>query len=419
MTDELLRSARQAFTDAPPVGDDSYRRYPAELARTLTESWADVLAANAEDVAAARQRGLPDTLVDRVRLQDRHLTQLVELTEAVARALPEVTRPGTGTSIGGSAVLRQVPKPLGVVLMVYEARPTVTVEGALLPVVTGNAVILRGGKEIAATNAALAQVAAKALADSGLPSGLVTTLDDPSRALLRELLKRPDAVDVLVPRGSPSLIDYCRTASSIPVIASGGGVNHLYVHTSADLGLAADVTLDSKVAEPTACNTLELVLVDEQVAEQYVRALADRCPPGFTIRLDPAVPAPQDTGAARIEPLAEHDFGREFLEPAVGVRAVRGGAEALEHIRRHGSAHTEGVVAGDEQVAGEFVKQVDAAAIVVNGSLRLHDGPTMGLGSEISISTGRLHVRGPVTLRSLLTHTWVVEAHGLLRSTVS
>ncbi|WP_424186727.1 glutamate-5-semialdehyde dehydrogenase [Actinokineospora sp. G85] len=414
-TDRMLIDARRAFTEAPPVGDRAYHRYPAELARVLARSWNEVLAANADDVAAARGRGLPETIVDRVRLTDRHLDQLVALTEAVAGALPEATRPGPGRPMGGAAVLRQVPKPLGVVLMVYEARPTVTVEGALLPVVTGNAVLLRGGKEIAATNAALSRVAAEALTEAGLPSDLVTTLDDPSRAVLRALLKRPDAVDVLVPRGSPSLIDYCRTASSIPVIASGGGVNHLYVHRSADLDLAAAVTLDSKVAEPTACNTLELALVDEQVVEEYVRALAERAPAGYTIRLDPAVPALTGPCQAKIETLAEHDFGREFLEPAVGVRPVGGITEALEHIRRFGSAHTEGVIADDERVTTQFVSRVDAAAIVVNGSLRLHDGPTMGLGSEVSISTGRLHVRGPVTLGSLLTYTWVVEANGRLR----
>lgn len=419
MTETLLRTARQAFTDAPPVGDESYQRYPGELARALTDSWPAVLAANAEDVAAARRRGLPETLVERVRLDDRHLPQLVALTETVARALPEVTRPGPDSPVSGTAVLRQVPKPLGVALMVYEARPTVTVEGALLPVVTGNAVLLRGGKEIAATNATLAEVAGKALAAAGLPAGMVTAVQDPKRAILRELLTRPDAVDVLIPRGSPSLIDYCRTSTAIPVIASGGGVNHLYVDRSADLDLAAEVTLDSKIAEPTACNTLELVLVHEEVAAEFVRVLAEKAPDGFTIKLDESLPAPGTTGGRRIEPLAEHDFGREFLEPAVGVLPVSGAGTALEHIRRFGSAHTEGVVARDERVIDEFVKRVDAAAIVVNGSLRLHDGPTMGLGAEVSISTGRLHVRGPVTLRSLLTYTWVVQADGLLRGSLS
>ncbi|MEV0704759.1 glutamate-5-semialdehyde dehydrogenase [Saccharopolyspora sp. NPDC050389] len=420
MTDELLRASRLAYATAPPVGDPAFLRYPDELARALTESWPMVLEANSRDVQAAQERGLPPVLVDRIRLGEAHLPQLRALTRSVAEELPEALKPGPATPVGRTASLRKVPKPLGVALMVYEARPTVTVEGALLPVVTGNAAILRGGKEIAATNAALSTVVDKALAAAGLPIGMVTTLDDPSRAVLRELLGRGDAIDVLIPRGSPSLIDYCRTASSIPVIASGGGVNHLYVHESADLALAAAAALDSKLAEPTACNTLELVLVDEPVAAQFVAALADAAEEEVTFKLDERIAAPASTGEVpwRIEPLAEHDFGREFLAPAIGVRVVDGLADAVEHIGRFGSMHTEGVVAGDERIADEFVKQVDAAAIVVNGSLRLHDGPTLGLGAEVSISTGRLHVRGPVTLRSLLTYTWLVAANGTLRSTV-
>lgn len=421
MTDELLRASRTAYDNAPPVGDDAYLRYPDELAHALEEAWSLILRANAEDVASAEERGLPSVLVERIRLRDDHLEQLIALTRAVADSLPEVHAPGPAVRVGSSAaLLRKVPKPLGLALMVYEARPTVTIEGALLPVVTGNAVILRGGKEIARTNLALSTAVAKALAAAGLPAGMVTALDDPSRKVLRELLGRGDSIDVLIPRGSPSLIDYCRTTSTIPVIASGGGVNHLYVHESADLDLAAAVALDSKLPEPTACNTLELVLVDQSVAEDFVAALT-AADAEVTIKLDDRVRAPAG-GEQRpwsIEQLAEHDFGREFLAPAVGVHVVDGLDDAIAHITRFGSMHTEGVLASDAQVSDEFVKRVDAAAIVVNGSLRLHDGPTLGLGAEVSISTGRLHVRGPVTLRSLLTYTWLVEANGTLRSTVS
>ncbi|MEU3255137.1 glutamate-5-semialdehyde dehydrogenase [Streptomyces sp. NPDC006997] len=345
------------------------------------------------------------------------------LTEAVRAELPEVTAPGAEVPVGDWGVRLRVPKPLGVVFMVYEARPTVTVEGALLPVAVGNAVLLRGGKEIARTNEVLAAVAHKALQAARLPTGLVTVLDDPDRARLRALLKRPDAIDVLIPRGSPSLIDYCRSASSIPVIASGGGVNHLYVHRSADLELAAEAALDSKLPEPTACNTAEMALVDREVAADFVAALlraAERGGRRVALRLDPRIPAPHTDAAApqqpwRVSGLQEHDLGREFLDATIGVYPVAGPDEALAHIRRYGSGHTEGVIATDAALAEEFTRRADAAAIVVNGSLRLHDGPTLQLGSELSISTGRMHVRGPVTLGSLLTHSWVVRADGTLR----
>jgi glutamate-5-semialdehyde dehydrogenase len=422
MTEEILNSARAAVAAAPPTGDPAYARYGRELAARLADHWPTVLKANADDVAHAEQRGLSPVLLDRLRLTDAHLDQLRRLTDTVLAELSEVTAPGPGVPIGDWGVRRRAPKPLGVVFMVYEARPTVTVEGALLPVAVGNAVLLRGGREIARTNAALAAVAREALDAAGLPADLVTVLDDPDRAQLRALLKRPDAVDVLVPRGSPSLIDYCRGASAIPVIASGGGVNHVYVHRSADLALAAEVALDSKLPEPTACNTAELMLVDADVAPAFlaeVLAAAERDDRQVTVRLDTRVPRPDGEGGPwRIDDLKEHDFGREFLDATIGVYPVEGLDEAVAHIHRHGSAHTEGVIAADPAVAEEFTRRVDAAAIVVNGSLRLHDGPTLGLGSEISISTGRMHVRGPVTLGALITHSWVVEAHGTLRSSV-
>jgi glutamate-5-semialdehyde dehydrogenase len=312
------------------------------------------------------------------------------------------------------------PEPLGVVLMVYEARPTVTVEGALLGAAVGNAVLLRGGREIAATNAAMAVAIGGALEDAGLPRDLVAVLDDPDRSRFRALLKRSDAVDVLIPRGSPSLIDYCRSASSIPVIASGGGVNHLYVHASADLELAARATLDSKMPEPTACNSLEVVLVDRAVAPRFVGELTRAARRGgvpVEIRVDEhRLSGLADDDLVRFSALGPADFGREFLDRTVGVREVDGIQEALAHVERHGTGHTEGVIAADEDAVRRFQNRVDAAAIVVNGSLRLHDGPTLGLGPELAISTGRLHVRGPVTLASLVTRVWVVDAAGTLRA---
>lgn len=432
MTEAILTSVRAAVAAAPPTGDPAYERYCRELAKRLADHWPTVLKANAEDLARAEQRGLSPVLLDRLRLTDDHLGPLERLTDTVLSELADVTARDAGVPVGDWGVRLRAPKPLGVVFMVYEARPTVTVEGALLPVAVGNAVLLRGGKEIARTNEALSVVAREALEAAGLPAHLVTVLDDPDRAQLRALLKRPDAIDVLVPRGSPSLIDYCRGASSIPVIASGGGVNHVYVHRSADLDLAAEVALDSKLPEPTACNTAEMMLVDAEAAAGLVAAIlraAERGNRQVTVRLDPRVPRPRaEAGSGsgndggqpwRIDELQEHDFGREFLDATIGVHPVAGMDEALAHIRRHGSGHTEGVLAADSDVTEEFTRRVDAAAIVVNGSLRLHDGPTLGLGSEISISTGRMHVRGPVTLGSLVTHSWVVEAHGTLRSSLT
>ncbi|MFE7131714.1 glutamate-5-semialdehyde dehydrogenase [Streptomyces sp. NPDC057638] len=420
MVDEILRRARAAVNDAPPLGDDAYRRYCRELAYQLTQRWPGIQRANTADLDRARRRGLPATLVERLRLTDAHLDAMVALTGAVAKELDAAVADTPLAPAGGGAFLRRVRQPLGVAFMIYEARPTVTVDGALLPVAVGNAVLLRGGKESAATDAALAGAATAALAAAGLPTGLVTVLDDPDRSLMKALLARPDQVDVLIPRGSPSLIDYCRTASSIPLIASGGGVNHLYVHGDADLALAARATLDSKIPEPAGCTSVELVLVDEEIADAYVAAVLAACErenATLTLRLDPSLtaPEPRDGAPWRTERLADHDRGREFLDPVIAVLPVTGLDAATAHIRAHGSHHTEGVLTEDPAVAERFTRQVDAAMIVVNGSLRLHDGPTLGLGPELSIATGRLHIRGPVTLDALMTSAWVVEAHGRMR----
>ncbi|NIL42972.1 glutamate-5-semialdehyde dehydrogenase [Salinispora arenicola] len=415
--DKILDGATRARAELPPPGDERYDRYCEALADELSSGWADVLAANATDVAQGTRAGLGPELVDRLALGKRHLDALVDLIARTRVALPTVTAPTVGHRAGNGATVRRLPKPLGVVLMIFEARPTVTVEGALLPVAVGNVAILRGGTEIAATNQALAVVVGRALKDAQLPTGTVQVVTDPDRRLVRALLKRHDKIDGLIPRGSPSLIDYCLTSSTIPVIASGGGVNHLYVDRSADLELAARIALDSKLGEPTACNTLELVLAHEDVAEELTRALL-RAGAGLAepwlLRVDPRLAAAVPPGAPVAE-LAAADNGREFLERAVGIRPVTGLDEAVAHIRRFGSQHTEGVVAADPASVEAFLAGVDAATLVVNGSLRLHDGPTMGLGPELSIATGRLHVRGPVSLSALLTWSWVVDAGGRLR----
>jgi glutamate-5-semialdehyde dehydrogenase len=415
MVAELLATATCARAEAPPPGDQRYQAYCHELADRLGKEWDLVAEANAADVAAARERGLSGALIDRLTVADRHLGSLVALAGNVAGALPAATAPADPRPASGAATIRQVRKPLGLVLMIYEARPTVTVEGALLPVAVGNAVILRGGAEIATTAAAIGAIVTEALLAAGLPAGLAQVLTDPDRRLLRELLGRGDAIDALIPRGSPSLIDYCLRTAAMPVIASGGGVNHLYVDRTADVELAARIALDSKIAEPTACNTLEMVLAHAEIAADLVAALvrlSERSGQPFRLRVDAAL---LPVASPAVEPLAEHDDGREFLDRTVGVRPVAGIEQAIAHIRRYGSGHTEGVAARDQAVIERFLSAVDAAALVVNSSLRLHDGPTMRLGPELSISTGRLHVRGPVGLPALMTYSWVIEGDGDLR----
>ena len=383
---EVVVTARRALHAAPPLGAPEYLAFADAVAEGVGRRWAEVTEANAQDVEDGRARGLSGPFLDRIRLEERHLEYFGGLAGSIARELPELVRPGPVVQGLDGLEARRVPKPLGVVFMIYEAKPTVTIEGALVAVCSGNATILRGSTEIAATNAALGDVLDEALAASDLPAGMVQVLGDADRNQFRELLRRDDAIDLVIPRGSPSLVDYCRTATRIPVIVGGGGVNHLYVHESADPKLAVRLLLDSKLPEPAGCTALEMALI-------------------------PALPEELE----RVEPLADHDDGREYLDLVLALRVVDGVEEAVDHIRRHGSAHTEGIVATDAEAIERFCARVEAAAVIVNGSLRLHDGPTMGLGAELAISTARLHVRGPVTIDALVTHTWRIEGNGAVR----
>jgi glutamate-5-semialdehyde dehydrogenase len=422
--ESTLASAARARRLAPPPGDPRYRQYCVELGRLLAQEWQRVSEANAEDVERAAANDLSAELLDRLSVSKRHLDTLVALTEECERALPEMTGRGPVRQAGNGMKLRRLPKPLGVLLMIYEARPTVTVEGALLPVAVGNVTLLRGGTETAATNAAFGAIAAAAADAAGLPPGMVQVLTGVDRTELRRLLEYHDQIDVVIPRGSPTLIEFCLRRSAIPVIASGGGVNHLYVDASADIEQAAALVLDSKLGEPTACNTLELVLAHSEIAAALAEALVTagaKVGLSWTLRLDRQLADRLDrfdrtgTESVTIAELAPHDLGREFLDRSLGVLPVAGLDEAIDHIDRHGSRHTEGIAAEDPDVIERFLAGVDAAALVVNGSLRLHDGATMSLGPELSISTGKLHVRGPVGMSALLTYSWVIEGDGAVR----
>ena len=426
MTDQIIQAARRALLSAPPVGDEAYLSFAGNLREHLARSWPEIDKANASDAARAAERGLGDSVVNRLRLTDAHAAFLNRLIDSMRRELPDVATPGAPVHGIGRMVSRRVPRPIGVVLMIYEARPTVTVEGALVSVCAGNATLLRGGSELAATNAVLRDVLRGSLADAGLPADLVQVLDDHDRAQLRELLRRDDAIDVLIPRGSPSLVDFCRSASRIPLIVGGGGVNHIYVDAGADPELAVTLVLDSKLPDPAGCTALEMALVNDRVVTAFLAALCERLPTipgdlteGLRLRLHsslhPQVPPALDR-LATVEMLASHDDGREFSERTLAIRPVGSVDDAIEHIRRFGTGHTEAIVSPHAATIERFCRCVDAAAVVVNGSLRLHDGPTIGLGgAELAISTGRLHVRGPVTLRDLLTYSWRIEGNGTVR----
>ncbi len=377
-----------------------------------------VVAANAEDLARGTAEGLAPGLLDRLRLDAARLAAIADAVRVVV-ALPDpVGEVRRGSTLPQGMRLQQVQVPLGVVGVIYEARPNVTVDAAVLAVKSGNAAVLRGGSAARATNAVLVDVVSAAVAGAGLPADAVQTIDAAGRAGVGALLTARGLVDVVIPRGGAGLIQRVVTEATVPTIETGVGNCHVYVDASADLDEALAICLDAKVSRPSVCNAAETLLVHADVAPTFVpRLVAALGAAGVLIHPDAAARAL--TPAAELAHLGEdatdEDWAQEYnaLEVAMGV--VGSLREALEHIRRWTSGHTEAVVTRDTTVADAFVAGTDSAAVMVNASTRFTDGGEMGLGAEVGISTQKLHARGPMGLAELTTTRWVVHGAGHVR----
>jgi glutamate-5-semialdehyde dehydrogenase len=306
---------------------------------------------------------------------------------------------------------------MGVVAMVYEARPNVTVDAAGLALKSGNAVVLRGGSAAEHTNRALVAVLRRCLQDAGLPPDAVTLLDGGGREAVHHLMTARGVVDVLIPRGVADLIRTVVEGSTVPVIETGVGNCHVYVDAAADLDQAVAIALNSKVHRPSVCNAAESLLVHRDVADAFLAASLPRLvDAGVTLHGDDATRAAGTTSGVAVEAATDDDWAREYLSLDLAVRVVESIDEALEHIRRWSSGHTEAIVTQDLAASRRFVAEVDAAAVMVNASTRFTDGGQLGLGAEIGISTQKLHARGPMGLAELTTTTWVVTGEGHVRS---
>ena len=372
----------------------------------------EVLAANARDVAAAPGFGLNAAAVDRLTLDPKRLEAMAKGLRDVA-ALPDpVGEVIAGGRRPNGLEVSQRRVPLGVIFMIFESRPNVTADAAALCVKSGNAVILRGGKEAHHSNQAIARVLLDGLAPCGLPADAVQVVATPDRAVVGHLLALPDLIDLAIPRGGEGLIRRVVAEATMPVLKHYDGICHVYVDAAADLAMATAIIVDSKVRRPGVCNALETILVHRDVAEEYLPGLgAVLAGHGVEVRADPAARA-LIPGAV---PATPADWDAEYLDLIVAVRVVDSLDEALAHIARHGSKHTDAIVTGRIQVANRFVAEVDSAAVVVNASTRFNDGGQLGLGAEIGISTDKFHARGPCGLRELTTTKWVVLGDGQVR----
>lgn len=384
-------------------------------ADALVASTAAILAANGEDVERSRAGGMSAGLLDRLTLTADRIGAIADALRELAGLPDPVGEVVRGSTLPNGLRLRQVRVPMGVVGMIYEARPNVTVDAAGLALKSGNAVILRGGSAAARSNEVIVSVLAGALEERGLPGDLVQSIDAWGREGAVALMHARGLVDVLVPRGGADLIRTVVQESTVPVVETGVGNVHVYVDESADLAMAMNIVLNAKTQRVGVCNAAETLLVHRAVADEFLPvALAELADEGVTVHGDEDTLAltPDEVSAL---PATDEDWAKEYLSLDLAVRVVEDLDEAIEHIRTWSSGHTEAIVTSDLAASERFVAEVDSAAVMVNASTRFTDGGQLGLGAEIGISTQKLHARGPMGLAELTTTKWIVHGDGHVR----
>jgi len=410
-------AARAASRVLSRTNSDIKNQALENIAKALETDADRILAANALDMEAGKSGGLAASLMDRLLLNPDRLKAMADgvrvvaaLPDPIGQELDSLTRPD-----GLIIARRRV--PLGVVGVIYESRPNVTVDIAVLCFKSGNACILRGGKEAINSNAALASLIRDAIDAAGGPQDAVQFVDDTDRALVLQMLGMKEYIDLLVPRGSAELVNFVGEQASMPAITGGIGVCHTYVDPTADLEAAVAVVTNAKVRRPSVCNALDTVLVHSQVAQSFLSSLATELgKAGVEMRCDSrAITLLATQEAAEVVVAAPEDFGKEFLDLILSVKVVDSFDEALGHIEKYGSGHSEAIMTSDDDAAERFRSEVDAAAVFVNASTGFNDGFEFGLGAEVAISTNKFHARGPMGLRELTSYKWVVTGSGHTR----
>ena len=368
----------------------------------------DILQANAQDVATAKQNGLTDAMVDRLMLDEGRLSGIIADIDNVISLADPIGKDAQSRILDNGLRLTRRCVPLGVVGVIYEARPNVTVDIAALALKTGNAVILRGGKETLSSNKVLSEVIRQALASVDLPKDAVQLIDSPDRSLVSGLLRLDKYVDMIIPRGGQHLQRLCAEQSSIPVILGGIGICHLYVDKQADLVRAIEVIANAKVQRPTVCNALDTLLVHQEVAAEFIPDIASHLH-SLGVRFHACVQSLSylDGLGFDVTPAQEESFSTEWLSLTLGIKVVNNIEEAVEHIRQYSTGHSEAILTDNIHTASEFMNQVDSAAVYANASTRFTDGAQFGLGAEVAVSTQKLHARGPMGLDALTTYKWL------------
>ena len=435
--EEKGKTAKAASRRLAFLSTETKNKALLNVAEALIGKQDEILAANKVDYEEAKASGMSEAMLDRLMLSPSRLEGIAQDTRAVA-ALPDPvgemfdmrTLPN-GLQIGKKRV------PLGVIGAIYESRPNVTIDISSLCLKSGNAVILRGGKEAINSNTALGKAAQEACYQAGVPQGAIQFIESTERALVNQMLQMKGVIDLIIPRGGAGLIELVSENAAMPVVTGGVGVCHTYVDKSADLGKAVAIAYNAKVQRPTVCNALDCLLVHSQIAQAYLPAIAQEwakaavemhcderamailksIPPKLAQELgvELAEAVWETAPPFKLVPAADEDWGREFLSLKAAIKVVDSLDEALEHIEKYGSGHSEAIVTEDYSAAMRFLNEVDAACVYANASTRFTDGAQFGLGAEIGISTQKFHARGPMGLKELTSYKWIIFGSGQVR----
>jgi len=409
---DISSQAAKAATQLALLDTATKNQVLSEMAQVLRESKAFIIKENESDLAAARDNNLAAAMIDRLTLNDERIEAMAEGIEVIVSLddpvgqLRDISERPNGIKISKMRV------PLGVVCMIYEARPNVTADAGALCFKSGNGVILRGGKEALRSSQAIASVMHKVLEKHGLPAALISVIPDPDRGLLMELMQQRDTIDLIIPRGGEGLINFVTENSTIPVIQHFKGVCHLYVDKEADLNVAINLLLNGKTQRTGVCNALEGLVVHQDIADEFLNLCA-------VVLRQEGVKVNADAKAAEYfdnaTVLADDEFGEEYLDLEIAIKVVPDFAGAIDHIAKFGSNHTEVICTKDQAAAELFQRSVDASVVMVNASSRFSDGSQLGLGAEIGIATTKLHAYGPMGLESLTTEKYLVNGEGQIR----
>lgn len=408
----LGQRAKQAEKTLATASTELKNKALENMAQELISATSEILSANAEDMKNARANGVAQVMLDRLLLTDdrivgmaKGITDIVKLPDPIGVTLSEIKRPNGMT-------VKKITVPLGVIAVIYEARPNVTSDAAALCLKSGNAVILRGGKEAINSSKAIVKALRLGLEKTGLDENCISLITDTSRDSATELMRMNEYIDVLIPRGGAGLIRSCVENSTVPVIETGTGNCHIYIDKDADIQMAADIVYNAKTSRPSVCNAAESLVIHKDIIKEALPIIKKRLDEkNVELRGDDAARASADG----ILPATEDDWGREYLDYIMSVKTVESLDEAIEHISKYSTGHSECIVTENEAAAEEFLKRIDSAAVYHNVSTRFTDGGEFGFGAEIGISTQKLHARGPLGLPQLTSFKYIICGNGQIR----